>query len=82
MWSDPRIPHRTEYDFVFRMGAEDVRSKHTETQMIAAVKQMEASRKAENVAHEVGSARTQSMPEVAVRWHGCEPGAGSQASAG
>ena len=30
------------------------RSKHTEAQMIAAVKQMEAGRKAEDVAREVG----------------------------
>jgi putative transposase len=30
------------------------RSKHTEAQMIAAVKQMEAGRKAEDVAQEVG----------------------------
>jgi len=31
------------------------RSKHTEAQMIAAVKQMEAGRKAEDVAREVGA---------------------------
>ena len=30
------------------------RSKHTEAQMIAAVKQLEAGRKAEDVAREVG----------------------------
>ena len=30
------------------------RSKHTEAQMIAAVKQMEAGRRAEDVAREVG----------------------------
>ena len=39
----------------------DVEEKHTEPQMIAAVKQMEAGRKAEDVAREVGCARTPSM---------------------
>jgi hypothetical protein len=38
------------------------RSKHTEAQMIAAVKQMEAGRKAEDVAREVASVRTRFMP--------------------
>ena len=38
------------------------RSKHTEAQLIAAVKQMEAGREAEDVAREVGVSATRSMP--------------------
>lgn len=64
------------------------RSKHTEAQRIAAVKQMEAGRKAEDVAREVGvSAHTiyawKAKYWCIARWrHGCERGAGSQAVAG
>jgi putative transposase len=51
------------------------RSKHTEAQMIAAVKQMEAGRKAEDVAREVGGERAHHQClEVEVRRHGCERG--------
>ena len=64
------------------------RSKYTEAQMISAVKQMEAGRKAEDVAREVGVSthtnyawKSQCL-EVEVRRHGCERGSGSQAVAG
>ena len=51
----PRFPHRTEYDFcIQKWDGSRSRSRHREAQMIAAVKQMEAGRKAEDVAREVG----------------------------
>jgi putative transposase len=54
-WPDPSFPDRTEYDLGIQETCGTMsRSKHTEAQMIAAVKQMEAGRKAEDVAREVG----------------------------
>ena len=50
------------------------RSNHTEAQMIGALKQLEAGRKAEDVAREVGvSKHTIYAWERRVRRHGCEP---------
>ncbi len=44
-----------EYDFGRKKGEESMsKSQHTEAQMIGALKQMEAGRKAEDVAREVG----------------------------
>ena len=64
------------------------RSKYTEAQRIASVKQMAAGRKAEDVAREVGvnthtnyAWKSQCL-EVEVRGHGRERGARSQAVAG
>jgi hypothetical protein len=48
------------------------RSKHTEAQMIAAVKQMETGRKAEDVAREGWRQHAHDLRlEVQVRRHGC-----------
>ena len=48
-------PHRGEYDLVRRKGEQETsKSRHTEAQMIGALKQMEAGRRAEDVAREVG----------------------------
>jgi hypothetical protein len=59
------------------------KSRHTEAQMIGALKQLEAGRKAEDVAREVGVSKAHDLClESEVRWHGCEPGAGSEATAG
>ena len=49
------------------------RSRHTEAQMIGALKQLEAGRKTEDVAREVGvSKHTIYAWEGEVRWDGCE----------
>ncbi len=84
VWPEPRFPHRTEYDFRIQDGSGKMsRSKHTEAQMIAAVKQMEAGRKAEDVGREVGvSTHTIYAWEVEVRRDGRERGPRSQAAAG
>jgi putative transposase len=59
------------------------RSKHTEVQMIAAVKQMEARRKAEDVTRKAGvSAHTIYAWKSKCGGHERERGAGSQAVAG
>ncbi len=59
------------------------KSRHTEAQMIGALKQLEAGRKAEDVAREVGvSKHTIYAWKAKYGGHGCEPGAGSQAVAG
>ena len=59
------------------------KSKHTEAQMIAALKQVEAGRKVEDVAREVGvSKHTHLCLEGEVWRDGCERGSGSQAVAG
>jgi putative transposase len=51
----PLDPHTSKYDFGRRKGeACMARGKHTEAQMIGALKQLEAGRKAEDVAREVG----------------------------
>jgi hypothetical protein len=57
------------------------RSKHSEAQMIAAVKQLEAGRKAEDVAREVGQRAHDLCQESEVSRDGCERGAGGQAVA-
>ncbi len=58
------------------------KSKHTEAQMIAALKQVEAGRKVEDVARECGvSKHTLYALEGEVRRHGCDRGAGGQATA-
>ncbi len=58
------------------------KSKHTEAQMIAALKQVEAGRKVEDVARECGvSKHTIYVWEGEVRRHGCDRGAGGQAAA-
>jgi len=56
------------------------KSKHTEAQMIGALKQLEAGRQAEEVAREVGGIDLRLEGEV--RRDGCEPGARSQVVAG
>jgi hypothetical protein len=58
------------------------RSNHTEAQMIGALKQLEAGRKAEDVAREVGIEAHDLCLESDVRWDGCERGAGGEATAG
>ncbi len=51
------------------------KSKHSEAQMIGALKQLEAGRKAEDVAREVGvSKHTDLRLEGEVRRDGCERG--------
>jgi hypothetical protein len=51
--------------------------------MIGALKQLEAGRKAEDVAREVGGVEADDLRvESEVRRDGCEPGAGSQAPSG
>ena len=51
----PLNPHTTEYDFVFSgRGRGMSRGEHSEAEMIAALKQVEAGRKVEDVAREVG----------------------------
>jgi len=58
------------------------KSRHTEAQMIGALKQLEAGRKAEDVAREVGVSKTHDLRlEGEVRWNGREPGTGSEAVA-
>jgi hypothetical protein len=49
-----RIPNKSEYDFGRKEGEEISLNKHTEAEMIGALKQLEAGRKAEDVAREVG----------------------------
>ena len=59
------------------------KSKHTEAEMIGALKQIEAGRKAEDVARESGRIEAQDLRlEGEVRRDGCEPGAGSETVAG
>ena len=59
------------------------KSKHTEAQMIAALKQMEAGRKVEDVARESGvSKHTIYAWKAKYGGHGRDRGAGSQAVAG
>src|SRR5262249_23576540 len=54
-WSAPLKRHEVEYDFGRKEGEQAMSvSKHTEAQMIGALKQLEAGRKAEDVAREVG----------------------------
>ena len=56
------------------------KSRHREAQMIGALKQVEAGRKVEDVAREVGvSKHTLYAWKGEVRWHGREPGAGGEA---
>jgi len=58
------------------------KSRHTEAQMVGAIKQVEAGRKAEDVA---GSRREQAysvLVESKIRWDGCQRGSGSKATAG
>ena len=58
------------------------KSRHTEAQMIAALKQVEAGRKAEDVAREVGvSKHTIYAWKAKYGGHGRERGAGSEAIA-
>ena len=58
------------------------KSKHTEAQIIAALKQVEAGRKAEDVARECGVYQAHHLClEGEVRRHGSERGAGGQAPA-
>jgi putative transposase len=58
------------------------KGKHTDAQMIGALKQLEAGRKAEDVARELGvSKHTIYAWEGEVRWHGCERGTRGQAVA-
>jgi hypothetical protein len=58
------------------------KSRHREAEMIGALKQLEAGRKAEDVAGS-GSVEAHDLClEGEVRRHGCKPGAGSQAVAG
>jgi hypothetical protein len=54
------------------------KSNHTEAQMIGALKQLKAGRKAEDVAREVTCRSIRSTSGGEVRGHGCEPGAGSE----
>jgi putative transposase len=56
------------------------RSNHTEAQMIGALKQLEAGRKAKDVAREVGVSKHTTYAWKA-KYSGCEPGTGSQAGA-
>ena len=59
------------------------KSRHTEAQMIGALKQLEAGRKAEDVAQRSGGIETHDLRlEGEVRRDGREPGAGSEAVAG
>ena len=59
------------------------RARHTEAEIIAALKQVEAGRKAEDVAREVGSVQAHDLRlEGEVRRDGRERGAGSEAVAG
>ena len=59
------------------------KSNHTEAQMIGALKQLEAGRKAEDVAREVGvSKHTIYAWKAKYGGDGCEPGAGGEAVAG
>jgi hypothetical protein len=48
------------------------KSRHTEAQMIGALKQVEAGRKVEEVAREVGASKHTLRLESEVRWHGCK----------
>ena len=57
------------------------RSNHTEAQMIGALKQLEAGRKAEDVAREVGVSKHTIYAWKAKYGDGRERGAGSQAIA-
>src|ERR1700680_1648054 len=57
------------------------RGKHTEAEMIAALKQLEAGRKAEDVAREVGVSK-HTIYAWKAKYGGCESGPGSQATAG
>ncbi len=50
----PLNPHIRKYDFGCRRGAEMSESKHTEAQIIAALKQVETGRTAEDEAWECG----------------------------
>jgi len=51
----PQNPHNAEYDFGLREREGGMsKSRHSEAQIIGALKQLEAGRKAEDVAREVG----------------------------
>jgi hypothetical protein len=64
-----------EYDFGRKEGEEMSLSKHTEVEMIGALKQLEAGRKAEDVAREVGvSKHTIYAWKREGRWNRGEPG--------
>jgi hypothetical protein len=52
--TDPFFPNKSQYDFGRRKGEGRCKSRHTEAQMIVALKQLEAGRKAEDVVREVG----------------------------
>jgi putative transposase len=51
------FPNTTEYDLAEEKGRSLSRSKHTETETIAALKQVEAGQKVEDVAREVGMSK-------------------------
>jgi putative transposase len=51
------FPNTTEYDLAEGKGRSLSRSKHTETETIAALKQVEAGQKVEDVAREVGMSK-------------------------
>jgi transposase-like protein len=53
-WSAPLDPQIEGYDFGLRKGAEMTVSKHSEAQIIGALKQIEAGRTAADVAREHG----------------------------
>ena len=66
------LPHRSEYDFVKREGRNMSKSRHTEAEMIAALKQVEAGRKVEDVRGKWSVQAHDLWLEGEVRRDGCE----------
>lgn len=59
-------------------GTDMSKSRHCEAEMIGALKQLDAGRRGEDVAREMGVSKHNLRLESEVRLDGREPGAGSQ----